>query len=105
MNDKVISISECTEIAFKLENVSKAELMNRLEDKLSEFETTQIFEKIRIHGHVSVARKPDSEKAKKLLNPIVREVLNDIARECVKSQSLEEYFLKSLRLAQAQNQD
>jgi hypothetical protein len=54
---KHVKISEFTELNINLKNASKAELMKCFENELSEFETTQVFENVRIWGHVSVAGK------------------------------------------------
>jgi hypothetical protein len=59
MNDKVVGISEYTEKVVMLRNVSKAELLKRFKDELSEFKNTQVFYNVKISFHASVAGKPD----------------------------------------------
>jgi len=51
---KIVGITEFTMIEIKLKNASKAELMKRIEDELSEFETTQIFELVQIVGRLGI---------------------------------------------------
>jgi len=52
-------VSEFTEVGMTLKNTSKTELMKCFEAEFSGFETTQMFETVRIFCHVSVACKKE----------------------------------------------